>query len=60
MLNMYLLEHFSSAYRVISGDDHHIADEILLTRPTLRQRVGLRLIHLGHHLRGPEPEHLAA
>ena len=57
MLNTYLLVPFSKAYRAIPTDDHHIADEILLT---LRQRVGLRLIHLGHQLRGPAPERLAA
>ncbi len=51
MLNTYLLVPFSKAYRTIPTDDHHIADEILLT---LRQRVGLRLIHLGHQLRGEE------
>lgn len=60
MLNAHLLEPFSSTYRMAPMDDHHIADEILLTRPTLRQRVGLRLIHLGHQLQGPAPERLAA
>jgi hypothetical protein len=60
MLNTYLMEPFSSAYRVIPVDDHHIADEILLNRPSLRQRVGLRLIHLGNQLRGPDAERLAA
>ncbi len=60
MLNTHLLVPFSNTYRVIPVDDHHIADEILLTRPTLRQRVGLRLIHLGHQLRGPASERLAA
>ena len=60
MLNNHRLVPFSKAYRNIPIDDHHIADEILLTRPTLRQRVGLRLINLGHQLRGPEPEQLAA
>jgi hypothetical protein len=60
MLNTYLLEPFSNTYRVIPVEDHRIADEILLNRPTLRQRVGLRLIHIGHQLRGPEAERLAA
>lgn len=60
MLNTHLLEPFSSAYRVIQVHEHHIADEILLSRPTLRQRVGLRLIHLGHQLRGPAPDRMAA
>jgi hypothetical protein len=60
MLNAYLLEPFSSTYRHIPIDDHHIADEILIRRPTLRQRVGLRLIHIGHQLRGPDSERLAA
>ena len=60
MLNTHLMVPFSKAYRESPVDDHHIADEILLTRTTLRQRVGLRLIHLGHQLRGPAPERLAA
>ena len=60
MLNTYLLEPFSNTYRATPVDEHHIADEILLNRPSLRQRVGLRLIHLGHQLRGPEAERLAA
>lgn len=60
MLNTHLLEPFSKAYREVRVDDHHIADEILIIRPTLRQRVGVRLIHLGHQLRGPAPERLAA
>ena len=60
MLNTHLLEPFSSAYRMIPDHDHHIAEEIMLTRSTLRQRVGLRLIHLGHQLRGPQTERLAA
>ena len=60
MLNTHLLAPFSKAYRQIEAVDHHITDEILLTRPTLRQRMGSRLIHLGHQLRGPAPERLAA
>ena len=60
MLNTHLIEPFSSAYRMTPDYDHHIAEEIVLTRSTLRQRVGLRLIHLGHQLRGPEVDRLAA
>lgn len=60
MLNTHLLEPFSTAYRVIRVDDHHIADEIVLARRTLRQRVGLGLINLGHQLRGPAADRLAA
>jgi hypothetical protein len=60
MLNSYLMAPFSKAYRDIPTDDHHIADEIVVRRPTLRQRVGLRLIHLGHQLRGPAPDRMAA
>ena len=60
MLNAHLLEPLSRAYRRTPTDDHHITDEILLVRPTLRQRVGSTLIHLGHQLRGPAPERLAA
>lgn len=60
MLNSHLMVPFSKAYRQIPAVDHQIADEILLTQPTLRQRMGSRLIHLGHQLRGPAPERLAA
>lgn len=60
MLNTHLMEPFSRTYRIVAVGDHHITDEILRIQPTLRQRVGLRLIHLGHQLRGPEREHLAA
>ena len=35
MLNTHLLAPFSKAYRQIEAVDHHITDEILLTRPTL-------------------------
>lgn len=61
MLNSYLMVPFSKAYRHVPTDDHYIADEIIVRRrPTLRQRVGLRLIHLGHQLRGPAPDRMAA
>lgn len=60
MLNNHLMVPFSKAYREIPIHDHHIADEVVLIRPTLRQRVGLKLIHLGHQLRGPVSERLAA
>lgn len=60
MMNTYLMAPFSKAYREIPVTDHHIADEIVVRRPTLRQRVGLRLIHLGHQLRGPASDRVAA
>ena len=60
MLNNHLLVPFAKAYRQSPVGDHHITDEILLIRPTLRQRMGSRLIHLGNQLRGPAPDRLAA
>ena len=60
MLNTHLMEPFSKSYRIVDIGEHHIADEILVRRPTLRQRVGLHLINLGHQLQGPTPNRLAA
>jgi len=51
MINQYLIEQFSTAYRTFDITEHAITDE--LVRTSLRQRVGAHLIHLGHQLGGP-------
>jgi hypothetical protein len=55
MINQHLIEPFARSYRSFDGGGHTITDEVVL-RPTLRQRFGLRLIDLGHHLTGPADE----
>jgi len=58
MINQHLIEPFATSYRFFEHPDHTITDEVV--RSTLRQRVGLRLIHIGEQLRGPAPDRVAA
>lgn len=51
MINQYLLEPFAASYRSFDDSGHGITDEVV--RTTLRERVGARLIHLGHQIGGP-------
>ena len=54
MINQYLLEPFVASYRSFDDTEHAITDEVV--RTTFRQRVGARLIHLGHQLGGPDTD----
>jgi hypothetical protein len=58
MINQYLIEPFARSYRSFDTHNHAITDEVV--RSTLRQRVGLRLIHLGETISGPTDERAAA
>lgn len=51
MINHYLMEPFSAAYRHpdLDGSDHHVVDEIVRS-PSLSYRVGATLVSLGTRL----------